>query len=415
MAGLGLGAVLGGQRGELHRELLVLPVAARGQRGLGAGVVVGDHPGQLARAVDRGAVHGGDHVARLEPGAGGGAVGLDLGHQRALGLGQLQRLRHGGGHRLGAGAKEAALDMAVLLQLRHHRLDDVGGDGEADADRAAAGREDGGVDADHRAVLGEERATGIAAVDRGIDLQEVVIGAGADVAAAGRDHARRDGAAEAEGIAHRHHPVARAGLVGIAQLQERQVAAGIDLQQRQVGALVAAHDPGRQLAPVIQRHLHRGGVLHDMVVGDDMALGIDQEAGAQRLGHAAARPALGGTEIAAEHAVLRRARREGRAGLGLLLRLLDGGDGHHRRADFGDQIGKARKALHGRGHHGGGGLDLAALRSLDGTLGEGGRPAGGDATQGRAGQQHGGEGGVATAVAEGIRHPSGSSQDCGRW
>ena len=70
------------------------------------------------------------------------------------------------------------------------------------------GEIDRGVDADHLAFDVEGRAAGIAVVHRRVDLEEVVIGAGADVAAARRDDARGHGAAEAERIADRDHPIA---------------------------------------------------------------------------------------------------------------------------------------------------------------------------------------------------------------
>ena len=81
---------------------------------------------------------------------------------------------------------------------------------KGDADAAAIGRVDRRVDADHLARQVEGRPAGIAAVDRRVDLQEVVIGTGADVAAARRDDARRHGAAEAEGIADGDDPIADA-------------------------------------------------------------------------------------------------------------------------------------------------------------------------------------------------------------
>ena len=56
----------------------------------------------------------------------------------------------------------------------------------------------------------ERRSAGIALVDRRVDLDVVVIGAGADVAAARRDDAGGHRAAEAERIADRDHPVADA-------------------------------------------------------------------------------------------------------------------------------------------------------------------------------------------------------------
>jgi hypothetical protein len=67
---------------------------------------------------------------------------------------------------------------------------------------------DGGVHADHLPRLIEQRTAGIAFVDRGVDLQEAVIGAVADVAALGRDDAGRHRAAKAEGVAHGDHPLA---------------------------------------------------------------------------------------------------------------------------------------------------------------------------------------------------------------
>ena len=118
----------------------------------------------------------------------------------------------------------------------------VGRDREGDADRAARRREDRGVDADHIAVDVEGRAAGIALVHRRVDLDEVVIGAGADVAAARRDDARRHRAAEAERIADREHPVADARRI-VRKLGEREIAA-LDLDQREIGARIGADDLG---------------------------------------------------------------------------------------------------------------------------------------------------------------------------
>ena len=60
------------------------------------------------------------------------------------------------------------------------------------------------------AIHVEQRAAGIAAIDGGVGLDEVVVGPGIDVAVARRDDADGDRAAEAERIADRHHPVADA-------------------------------------------------------------------------------------------------------------------------------------------------------------------------------------------------------------
>ena len=117
------------------------------------------------------------------------------------------------GHRLDLHADEAARDRAVLLAATSTTCSTVvGRDREGDADIAARRRVDRGVHADDLALQVEGRAAGIAAVHRRVDLQEVVIGAGADVAAAGRDDAGRHRAAEAERVADRQHPVADARL-----------------------------------------------------------------------------------------------------------------------------------------------------------------------------------------------------------
>src|SRR5690606_29120035 len=115
-----------------------------------------------------------------------------------------------------------------------------------------------------------------------VDLDEVVIGAGADVAAARRDDAGRDRAAEAERIADGHDPVADAHLAVIGEGDIGKLAVGIDLQHGKVGALVGADQLGLQLRAVIENDGEALAALDDVVVGDDVAVGGDDEARALR-------------------------------------------------------------------------------------------------------------------------------------
>ena len=154
-------------------------------------------------AIDRG-----DDVAALDAGLGGRAVLLRLGDQRAGRLLQPMLSAMSGVTVWICTPIQPRVTLPLSLKLRDHAFDGVGRNGEGDADRAAGRREDRGVDADHLAVDVEGRAAGIALVDRRVDLDEIVIGAGADVAAAGRDDAGRDRAAQAERIADRQDPVA---------------------------------------------------------------------------------------------------------------------------------------------------------------------------------------------------------------
>ena len=102
---------------------------------------------------------------------------------------QAEAVGNARGHGLDLHADPAALDVALVLELRDHGLHGVGRDAEADADRAAGRRVDRGVHRDHLAVDVEGRAAGVALVDRRVDLDEVVVGTRADVAAARRDDA----------------------------------------------------------------------------------------------------------------------------------------------------------------------------------------------------------------------------------
>ena len=169
------------------------------------------------------AVDGGDHVAGLDAGLlAPGPSACAFGDQRALVGRQAEQFGDLRGHRLDLDAEPAALHRAVLHQILDDFARGRGGNGEGDADIAARRREDRGVDADHLAVEVEGRTAGIAAVHRRVDLDEVVIGAGADVAAAGRDDAGGHRAAEAERIADGNDPVADAdlGVVGEVDIGE---------------------------------------------------------------------------------------------------------------------------------------------------------------------------------------------------
>ena len=75
-------------------------------------------------------------------------------------------------------AEGNVLDLAVLDDFVGHTLDEVGRDGEADADGAGGvggggGGGDRGVDADHLAGRVEGRAAGVAGVDGRVDLDGV--------------------------------------------------------------------------------------------------------------------------------------------------------------------------------------------------------------------------------------------------
>ena len=244
---------------------------------VGAGRHHADGLRQFARVLDRLAVDRGDHVAGLDAGLGGRTCRLRLIDQRALGLLQAEAVGDVGGDRLDLHAEPGAVDVAVLLELRHDHLRGLRRDVEADADRAAGRREDRGVDADHVAVDVEGRTAGITLVDRRIDLDVVVVGAGADVAAARRDDAGGDGAAQAERIADRDHPVADARLV-LGELHIGEGLVGVDLDEGKIGLRIGADHLGLVGRAVVGLDLHGLGVIDDVVIGHRVAVRRNEEA-----------------------------------------------------------------------------------------------------------------------------------------
>ena len=91
------------------------------------------------------------------------------------------------------------------------------------------------------------------------------------------------------GIADRQDPFGDPELRRVPPRQHRQPAR-LDLQERQVGPLVDADDLRLELALVRHHDRHlRAGVADDVVVGEDVAVVRDDDAGAEALRDAVAR------------------------------------------------------------------------------------------------------------------------------
>ena len=153
------------------------------------------------------AVDLGDDVARLDAGLLGRAAGLDAAHQRADRLAEADRL---GDLLASPGAMTTPMRPRITRPPARSCSDDahrlVDRDRERDAHVAARAAVDLRVDADHLAAHVDQRAAGVAGVDRdvGLDQRQQVAG----VARLGADDAGGDGALEAERRADRDHPLA---------------------------------------------------------------------------------------------------------------------------------------------------------------------------------------------------------------
>src|SRR5262249_39509739 len=229
------------------------------------------------RVVHRLTVNTGDDVARENARLGGRTVGLYFSNKRAFCLLQAEGVSHLFGDRLNLHANPSAGDCAFVAELGDNVFHRLGRDGESDADRSARWREDRGVYADDVAVHVEAWATGVALVDRGIDVNEVIVRPGADITSARRDDSRSNRAVEAEGIAHGDDPIADSrSLLG--EFYEGKVAPALNLDERKVGLRICADHFGGIGLSGIELDLNFVCLFDNVIVRDCVTVRTDEEA-----------------------------------------------------------------------------------------------------------------------------------------
>src|SRR6185436_4798689 len=282
-------AVLVGARAELDLDVARRAPAAD-LEGLGvAGIIAVDGGHEGVGPGDGLAVDRGDDVAGADAGVGGGRAADDLADLRAaVAVGELH-------------AEVGVGDLAAGDQLLRDALHDARGDREADAVVAAGVALDLGIDADDVAVGVEQRAAGVAVVDRGVRLDRAVdreVVRGLDRAVERADDAGRDGALEAERAADGDDAGAHEDVVGVGELQRVQLGLRrVDLDHGDVGRGVGPDDLRAGLLAVGERDGDRVRAVDDVLVRGDVAVAVDHEAGALGLRllagavAAAARPA----------------------------------------------------------------------------------------------------------------------------
>ena len=183
---------------------------------------------------------------------------------------------------VGAGhdAVPGAVDAFDREQRGHHLEHLVHGNGEADPLRSGPHRD---VDADHLAIDVEQRAAGVARVDAGVGLDQVVVSLRAahlHIAVEGRHDAAGHRVLVAVGIAKGEHrlPDHQVGRRADRDHGERLVV--LDLDHREIGARVVGDERGRGRLPGGERDFDAANALDHVVVGDDVATGVDDDPGA---------------------------------------------------------------------------------------------------------------------------------------
>src|SRR5262249_56111699 len=153
------------------------------------------------------AVKENDNVTSLDARLLRRAICLRLRDKRTFRLLKAKTIRDVGRHRLNLTCDPAARDRAVFLELGDNAVHGVRWDCKGDADRTTRGREDRRVDSDHIAISIECWPARITLVNWRIDLNEIIIGAGADITTARRHDAGCAYPANAKRISHFNHPI----------------------------------------------------------------------------------------------------------------------------------------------------------------------------------------------------------------
>ena len=268
----------------VEQDFLVegLAAAPDGEGDFFAGGDGADHDGEVVGGADFFAVDGEDDVALLQAALGGGAVGQDLGDERAFGFGQAEGFGEVVVDFLDDDAEAAALDFAGGFELFGDVHGHVDGDGEGDAHEAAAAAVYLGVDADDLSVEVEQGAAGVAGVDGDVGLDEGGVVFVGQAAAFGGDDTGGDAVFKAEGRADGGHPFAGAQGFDVAGFDGGQ-AVGFDFEQGDVRLGVRADEFGGEFAFVVEGYFDVVHAADDVGVGEDVAVGADDEAGAEVL------------------------------------------------------------------------------------------------------------------------------------
>src|ERR1019366_3637784 len=185
-------------------------------------------------------------------------------------------------------AKVAAGDRAAADEPFHDAAREIDGDGKTDAFISHGTAFDLRVDADEPAFGVHERAAGISRIDGGVSLDEVLDGVAgarhanvAAVAAQRADNAHRHALTDFEWIADREHNVAHFEFIAVAEGDGGQ-AGGVNFQHGHVrGRVGADHFGGVFLFAVRNRHLDFIHAVHNVVGGQNIAIGGDDDSGAE--------------------------------------------------------------------------------------------------------------------------------------
>ena len=237
-----------------------------------------DHGIGLSNAGGLHAIDGQQYVSATQVSAAGRAVRSNAGDEKTFrGFGSKEANFLGG--------EVAQFDAQVTvphLSRSDELVGDVerrsGRDGEADALVGAGGGEQAARNPYQMALDVDQRPPGVAGIDRGVGLDVVFDVAETEIAAPqSADDAKRHGLADTVGIADRQYRIAHPQ--GACRQAERSRWRVHDPNHGQIGAWVMSDQHGILFPAEVVAYADGRGSGHDMVVGEDVALRVDDDPG----------------------------------------------------------------------------------------------------------------------------------------
>ena len=178
--------------------------------------------------------------------------------------------------------ERAAADVAEFEHLVDQRARHVDRNGKAHAGIVLADGDEGGVDADEIAAQVHQGPAGIAGIDGGIGLDEILIRPDPHIGPVqAADDPGGHGLADRLRIADGEHEIPDLEAIGITEREFRQ-AIRAHLDDGHVGLGIGTDATRRQRAAVGELHRDLVGMVDDMTVGDDEpAARVEHHAGAE--------------------------------------------------------------------------------------------------------------------------------------
>src|SRR5215831_11623575 len=198
---------------------------------------------------------------------------IDFGDDRCgRGRGEFELAHQGRSGIIEGDPELSPADIARFEDMIHDGTDHVDGNRKADAGIGVARAHERGVDADQIAAEIDKRAAGMAWIEGGIGLDEILVLLDADVGAVqSADYPGSHGLADLEWIADGEHEVADLDLVGIADGNSGEVLGG-NLDDRNDGIRISRDQLSGQFPSIGESNGNFFGMLYDVIVGDNEAL-----------------------------------------------------------------------------------------------------------------------------------------------